>query len=208
MHRPYRQVEDITSSFRCAKWTTEATLDNQDFTAPVAAIAKMEAEKAGDVEWRGKEGHQKFVEAAYSTGKRCAASNGRLPTDILEKRTDKKAYSEFSEEPVPELPPWNVVMAGSKSKRYTTKPERELNVYCLKVIEPVKDRFAAAVHNQNDRLLKRSSRYDDDVAKELHKVAKKLSVEMKDSTISGKDRMQLPAFSQDCECTYDACKTH
>lgn len=40
-------------------------------------------------------------------------------------------------------------MVDNKSKRYKTNPEKELDVSVLKVVEPVKGRFAAAVNYVN-----------------------------------------------------------
>lgn len=40
-------------------------------------------------------------------------------------------------------------MAGFKLKRHALKPEKELSVKGLKVIEPVNDRFTAAADYRN-----------------------------------------------------------
>lgn len=80
---------------------------------------------------------------------------------------NKKVYSEISEEPVPELPPMKKVIAGIKSRQYTPKPERELDIPGPKVIEPFSDRFTVAVDYRNYRLLKTSSRYDNNVRHKL-----------------------------------------
>lgn len=68
------------------------------------------------------------------------------------------------------------------------KPERELEVPGFMVIEPVNDRFTAAVDYRNYLLLKSPSRCDEDAEQELYEGAKKIAVLMKDSTISEKTR--------------------
>lgn len=98
--------------------------------------------------------------------------------DISERQTSKKTYSEMSEEPAPELLPLTEAMAGSKSRRYTLKPRRELNVTGLKIVESVNYHFGAAVNYRNYRLLKTLSGYDNDLAQKLHRIAKKLAVQM------------------------------
>lgn len=92
----------------------------------------------------------------------------------------------MSKEPAPELPPRNVVTAGSKLRQYTLKPERELDVIGLKVVETINDRFVAAVDYRNYRLLKKWPRYEDDVTHKLHKMAKNIAMQMKDRILSGK----------------------
>lgn len=80
-------------------------------------------------------------------------------------------------------------MAGDKSGRYIVKPKRERDVPHLKRIVPVNDHSAAAVNDQNYRLLKNSSRYDKSVTKDLLKMTKKIAIQMKVAISSGKDRL-------------------
>lgn len=129
-------------------------LDNQDFITAVATIVKKETNKAVDVEAKRDVRRQNVDKAALSTAARLTSSNDRSPVDISNKRTNEKTYSETSEEPKPELPPWNeVTTAGSNSRRNKPRTEKELDVRCLKITEQVKDRFDAAVDYQNYRLL-------------------------------------------------------
>lgn len=51
-------------------------------------------------------------------------------------------------------------------------------------MEPVNYSLAAAVDYQNYCLLKKSSCYEEDVTHDLHKMAKKIAVQMKDSIFS------------------------
>lgn len=45
--------------------------------------------------------------------------------------------------------------------------------------------------------MKRLFTYDDDVVHELHKIAKKIAMQMKNPTFSGKDPMSLIVFLQE-----------
>lgn len=67
------------------------------------------------------------------------------------------------EEQASDLPPWNDVVSGIKSRRYTPKPESELALPGLKEIESINGRSATAVIYRKLRLLKMSFCYDDDV---------------------------------------------
>lgn len=75
-------------------------------------------------------------------------------------------------------------MAGSKSRGYNLKLERELDVTGLRAIEPVNHHLTTTVDYRNNRLLNKSSHYDDDMAHKLDKIEKKISVQMKDRTFS------------------------
>lgn len=77
--------------------------------------------------------------------------------DIADEMTNRMVYSEMSEEDAAELPSWNEVTAGSRTRRYKSKPEKDLDVLGLRVIEPINYRLAAAVDYSNYRLLKKSS---------------------------------------------------
>lgn len=87
-------------------------------------------------------------------------------------------------------------MAGSNLRRYNTKPGRKLDLCGLYVIDPVNNRFAAAVDHINYGLLNKSSRYDDNVANELYKMTTKVTEKMKDSSYSSKDLMSKFSFSK------------
>lgn len=89
---------------------------------------------------------------------------------MSKKRTDNKAYSEISELSVSYLPPWNEMIAGTKSKRYTPKPERELDIPCVNVIGHVNDRLTTAVDYRNSSLLINASSYYNDVVNELQQI--------------------------------------
>lgn len=66
--------------------------------------------------------------------------------------------------------------AKIKLRRCTPRPESELDVPSLRAIELVNDRFTAVVDNRKYWLSKKSSRYDDDMANELHEMAKTIAV--------------------------------
>lgn len=114
----------------------------------------------------------------YSTGERSISSSKRPQTDISEKRRNKTAYSDLSEEQVPVLPSWNDVMFSYKPRRYKSKPESKLDVAGLMVIEAINYQFATAVDYRSYHLVKKSFRYDDNVAHEPCRTAKKIAVEM------------------------------
>lgn len=86
--------------------------------------------------------------------------------------------------------------------------EKELDVPGIKVIEPVNDHFEAEIDYQNYRLLKKTFRYDDNVAHELYKMAKKIAVYLKDRTFSGKELISVIAFLLEFKLACDACKMH
>lgn len=86
------------------------------------------------------------------------------------------------------------MMAGIELKRYTPKPETELDAPGLKVIEPVNDRFAAGSDYRDYRLFNKSCRNDNDEAHELHNMVRTIVVQMKDRTSSKKDLMMVSAL--------------
>lgn len=83
-----------------------------------------------------------------------------------------------------------------------------MNVPGLTVIELVNARFAAPVDYRNYRLLKKSSGSDDDVAQKLHKMSKKIVVQMKYCTIFGKDPISLINFRQEFKAACDEYEVH
>lgn len=74
-----------------------------------------------------------------------------------------------------------------------------------KVIKPVEDVVRKAADYHTYRLIKQLARYDDNVEHELHWMARKTAVQMKNGTISGKDHMSVIAFLQGFNSAFDAC---
>lgn len=69
-------------------------------------------------------------------------------------------------------------MAGKMTRQNTLKPGSQPNAPRLMVIKPVIDRFAALVDYHNYRFLKKSSHYNNDLARELKNTAKEIAVQM------------------------------
>lgn len=78
----------------------------------------------------------------------------------------------------------------------------------LKVIETVNDLFQKLVEYHTYRLIKKLARYNDNVAHELHRMAKKTVIQMKNGTFSGQDLMSVVAFLQDCKSPCDVLGIH
>lgn len=76
------------------------------------------------------------------------------------------------------------------------------------VIKHVNKLFADAVDYRNYRLIKKSTRYEDDVANKLNKMTKKTAVQMKDRTVSAKDPVSIIAFLQNFKAACNACNIH
>lgn len=57
----------------------------------------------------------------------------------------------------------------------------------MTIIKLVDELFADADYYRNYGLIKTSSRRDDDVAKELNKMLKKITIQMKEQDLNGKD---------------------
>lgn len=76
------------------------------------------------------------------------------------------------------------------------EPERDLDVPGVRVIQPVYDLVAVTVISQNYGIFNKSSCNGDSVAQELHKMAKKIVVQMKYCSFSEKDRMLEIDFLQ------------
>lgn len=70
-------------------------------------------------------------------------------------------------------------MAGKRSRCLTPKLEIELDVTSLKVTEHVNDYLAATVYYGYYRLLKKSSCYEDDMAHEWQKIARRIAAQTK-----------------------------
>lgn len=97
----------------------------------------------------------------------------------------------------PELPTRDqVTMADRKSETNKPKTTKELDVPGLKVIEPINDRFASAVDCRNYRIIKSSSRNDNDQAHKLHKIVEKIAMEMKDRFFSKKTLCRQLRFTR------------
>lgn len=61
--------------------------------------------------------------------------------------------------------------------------------------------FADAFDYRNYRVMKKSTRYDEDVGNELKKITKKTDIQVKDP-------VSLIAFLQDSIAAYNACNIH
>lgn len=97
---------------------------------------------------------------------------------------------------------------GNKLRRSETKPEKELNVSRLRVIEHGNECFAAAVDYRKYRRHKNFSCYDDDAANELHNMANKIAIRTEDQTFSGKDPMSVIAFFWEIKSVCHTCRAH
>lgn len=64
----------------------------------------------------------------------------------------------------------------------------------LKVIEPVSDLFCNALDDRPYWLIKQSVGQNDDIAHELYRMVKTISVQTKDRILPGKDVMSVVAF--------------
>lgn len=64
----------------------------------------------------------------------------------------------------------------------------------LKVSEPVKDLSQKAVDYRTYRFIRQPARYNEEVAYEIHHMAKKTAVQIKDRALYGKDPYRLLLF--------------
>lgn len=128
---------------------TEKRLDNEEIIALVATAFQKETEKSVDVESKRKDGLRKLSEPAYSTGAQYTSSFEQRPSDISDTRKNKTACYKVSEELQPALQPLKGILAVERLRQHILKPERELDVTTLKVIEPANDHFAALVNYHN-----------------------------------------------------------
>lgn len=119
-----RKIEEASSSPRHVTKGTKEIWEIHDFIAQMATIFKQKLQKAMDITLKREDRRHKFVEAANSTGTRSTSLSDGPPTDISNEQTNKKAYSQMTEEPAPEFPSWSGEIACNKSKRYTPKPEK------------------------------------------------------------------------------------
>lgn len=110
----------------------------------------------------------------------------------------------MTEEAIPVLQSRNEVVAGSESRQLTLKSEIKLDVPGLKGIEPINDRSAAVVNYRSYCHLNKSSRNDEDVAHELHRIVKRIGLQMKHYTFSGKEFMSVITFLQDLKSASSA----
>lgn len=74
------------------------------------------------------------------------------------------------------------------------------------MIEPVKDRFTVEIIYRKYCLIEKSFLFHDDIALEFHKMAKKITVQKKDRTISEEDAMLVTELLQQFNSAYDACQ--
>lgn len=72
--------------------------------------------------------------------------------------------------------------------------DQPLNVPGLAVIRPVNKLFANVVYHRSYRLIKKSTRYENDVADELSKITKETAVQMKDRNFPGNDSVSIIFF--------------
>lgn len=92
---------------------------------------------------------------------------------------------------------------GSIISKYADKPDQ---ITVLEVFKPVNDLLWKALDCPTYSLIKRSAWYDEDVAHELHRMAKRTAAQMNDRTFSGRDPMSVIAFLQDLRTTCDVCR--
>lgn len=85
------KIEEATPSCWQVKKMTEAMLDDQEFIAPVAKIAKKETKEDVNAGTERKDWHRKFLEVAYSPGVRSASSSGRPSRHISDDKFNKNA---------------------------------------------------------------------------------------------------------------------
>lgn len=79
-----------------------------------------------------------------------------------------------------------------------------MDIPSLKASEEVSDPFSNVLDYLTYRLIKKSAKYDDDIANELLRMTKKTFVQMKDQTLSGKHAMSIIAFPSDLKSSRDA----
>lgn len=72
----------------------------------------------------------------------------------------------------------------------------------------MKELSADAVDYRNDKTIKKSAWYEDDVANELKRMMNNTAVQMNDRTFSGKDPVSIIAFLQNFKATCDAWDIH
>lgn len=64
------------------------------------------------------------------------------------------------------------------------------------------------MYYRNYRLLKKLFSYENDLAHQLQRMAKKIAVLMKNRTFSGRDPMSVIGFLQEIKSSFDACEIH
>lgn len=180
-------------------------LEYQDFIATVATSVKKKTKKTVDAGSAREDRRRKCFDAACNTGAGSASLGDQLPTKICQERTNRKAYFQMSVQQALDLPPWNYGTIRSTAGQYKYKPEKDLDVPGVEVLEPVDNCFAAAVNCQDYRLLKKSSRNDHIVVHKLHKMSKKLALQMKDRTLSRKNPKPVIAFLEEFKSPFVAC---
>lgn len=81
-----------------------------------------------------------------------------------------------------------------------------MEVQGFKVLNSMSDQFTDAVDYHQYWVSKTSTSYDDDVARELRCITKKVALQMKDSTFDRRDPVLIIAFLNDFKDSYDAYK--
>lgn len=76
------------------------------------------------------------------------------------------------------------------------------------VAEPATSCFAMVEKHRNYRQLKNALQYDDQVAHKLHQTSKKITVQMKGSTLSGKNLMPVNGIWNELKYACGACGIH
>lgn len=163
-NRLFRQMEGGALSRSRGKKMTEVMLDKQGLIPSLAAISKNENKKTVIVKLERESRLQKFIKVSYSKGERLASPIDWHPTDTSDERKSEKSSIDTSEQQALCLPPCNDVTAGNKSRQYIRTEERKLDVSSLRIVELVNKCILGTVADRNNRLLERSSRYNDDVA--------------------------------------------
>lgn len=140
-----RKIEEAKTSPPHVKTMTRGTLNIHNIIALVAMIVEKEANRAVDVKSERVTRRQELVDDAQSTDILSVPSSDGPHTYVWDESTDKKAYCNILEEQAPGLPPCNDVTAGSKLMRCEVRPDTELDLPGLKVVEPINGCFAVAV---------------------------------------------------------------
>lgn len=72
-------------------------------------------------------------------------------------------------------------------------------------LRPVSDLFTDAFDFRQYRLLRKFGWYDDDVARGLNRMTKKVTMQMKDETFGGRDPVSIIGFLQDFRAACNDC---
>lgn len=126
---------------------------------------------------------RKKINARYSSKPSIVQAHSCHPqafgtlTEVLEKQANMNDYSNTSKVLETDPQSWSkVIFASRKTRSNALKKSKELGLHGVKVDIPFRRPLATAVFSQRYSLMKNLSRYDDDVAQELHKIAKNILV--------------------------------